>query len=84
MRKVPSIYLLFFSSHPVDIVVPYKSVGNSYNSSKNGNGFKQKEGGFGLDKRNKFFIMRVVRHWHRLSREAVDAPLPGSVQGQVG
>jgi len=27
--------------------------------------------------------MRVVRHWHRLSREVVDAPLPECVQGQV-
>ncbi|KFW82329.1 hypothetical protein N305_03496, partial [Manacus vitellinus] len=24
--------------------------------------------------RKKFFTVRVVRHWYRLSREAVDAP----------
>ena len=38
----------------------------------------------GTSIRKKFFTVKVVRHWNRLPSEAVDAPLPGSIQDQAG
>ncbi|KFR13381.1 hypothetical protein N306_12573, partial [Opisthocomus hoazin] len=38
------------------------------------NSSKLKEGRFRLDIRKKFFTIRVVKHWNRFPREAVDAP----------
>ena len=39
-----------------------------------GNDFKLKEERSRLDIKNMLLTIRMVRHWHRLPREAVDAP----------
>jgi len=39
-----------------------------------GDGFKLKEGRFRLDIIKKFFMLRVMKPWHRFPREVIDAP----------
>ncbi|KFV68731.1 hypothetical protein N307_00729, partial [Dryobates pubescens] len=47
------------------------------------NGSELEEGRFGLEIRKKFLTVRVVRHWNRLSREAVDAPSLEGLKARV-
>ena len=49
-----------------------------------GNGFKLKEGRFRLDIRKKSVTVRVVRPWHRLPRDVVDASLLETSKAGLG
>jgi len=69
-----------------DLIAAFQYLKKAYKKAREGlfrpawscrttcNGFKLKENRFRLDIRKKFFTARVVRHWHRLPGEAVDAP----------
>lgn len=49
-----------------------------------GNGFDLKEGRFRLDTRKKCFRVGVVKHWHMLCRDVVNAPLLETFKVRMG
>ena len=49
-----------------------------------GTGFKLRQGSFSLDIRRKFSTQRVVMHWNRLPKEAVDAPSLEAFKAKLG
>jgi len=70
----------------------YKKDGDKLFSDRTrANGIKLQEGRCRLGIRKKFFTMRVMKHWYRLTREVVDAPsletfkagLDGALSNQI-
>ncbi|KFQ51003.1 hypothetical protein N334_03779, partial [Pelecanus crispus] len=69
-----------------DLVVAFQYLKGAYKKDRDklfsrtccnrtrGNAFKLKEGRLRLGIREKFFTVRVVKHWNRLPREVADAP----------
>ena len=69
-----------------DLIVAFQCLKGAYKKDREGlftracsigtrgKGFKLKEGRFRLHIRKEFSTVRVVRHWHKLPREAVAAP----------
>jgi len=47
----------------------YKKDGDKLFSQASVNGFKLKAGRFRVDIKKKFFTMKTMKHWNRLSRE---------------
>ena len=82
--------------HQGDLIAAFQHLKGAYRKAGEGlfirassnrmrrNGFKLEEGRFRLDLRKKFFSVRVMGHRNGLPREVLDAPLPGSMQGQAG
>jgi len=56
-----------------------------YNSNRTrGNGFKPKRQKYRLAARKNLFTQEVMRHWHKLPREAVDSPFVKALKGMLG